>query len=167
MAKEQGKRRDKAKRRNVAFVLLSMLFARRLTRGKGRCLAGPCLFLKSAPCLGEFWRLFSEVVNDYFFANSLEDFFDELDVQRMNLVVVLDFFVGKDNVEGDLVALIDDGSFAGGHFAGVEVEGSWNGFQVLGDAVQQFLRGIGLFWIGPKDDDVREHRWKFQPRRVV
>lgn len=85
----------------------------------------------------------------------------------MNLVVVLDFFVGEDDVEGDLVALIDDGSFAGGHFAGVEVEGARNGFQVLGNAVQQFLRSIGLFGIGPKDDDVRKHRREFQSRRVV
>ena len=85
----------------------------------------------------------------------------------MNLIVVLDFFVGEDDVEGDLVALIDDGSVAGGHFAGVEVEGSRNGVQVLGDAVQQFLRGIGLFGISPKDDDVREHKRRFQPRRAV
>lgn len=117
--------------------------------------------------LGKFWRLLSEVVDDHFFADSLEDFFDELKVQRMNLIVVLNFFVGEDDVEGDLVALIDNGSLAGGHFAGVEVEGSRNGFQVLGDAVQQFLRGMRLVGIGPKNNDVREHKRRFQPRRAV
>ena len=78
--------------------------------------------------MSELWGLFSEVIDDYFFADSFEDFFDKLEVHGMNLVVILDFFVGEDDVEGDLVALIDDGSFAGGHFAGVEVEEARNRF---------------------------------------
>lgn len=167
MAKKQLKRRDKAEKTECCVCLVFDVIRPALGAREGKMFCGAVLVFEKRAASGQFWRLFSEVVNDYFFANSLEDFFDELDVQGMNLVVVLDFFVGKDNVEGDLVALIDDGSFAGGHFAGVEVEGSRNGFQVLGDAVQQFLRGIGLFWIGPKDDNVRKHRKKFQPRRVV
>jgi hypothetical protein len=68
-----------------------------------------------------------EVVHDNFLADAFKDTFDELDVQGMDLVVVLGFFVGKNEVEGDLIRLIHYRAMAGNHFSDVKVERAGDG----------------------------------------
>ena len=95
-----------------------------------------------------------EVVNDDLFADLFEHLFDELDMQRMGLIIVLRFLVGKNQIKRYLVGLVDDGSMAVGHFADVELEHARDWFEELLGALDQF---IGRFWVSrvsPKNDNV-------------
>ena len=95
-----------------------------------------------------------EVVNDHLFADLFEHLFDKLHMQRMGLIIVLRFLVGKNQIKRYLVGLVDDGSMAMGHFADVELEHARNRFEELMSALDQF---IGSFWVSrvsPKNDNV-------------
>ena len=95
--------------------------------------------------------LFPEVVNDDFLADAFEDFLDEIDVHRVDLVFVLGFLVGENNVQSDLVALVHDRAFARSHFADVKAKDTGDGTEILFGPVQEFFGGIGLLGVGPKD----------------
>lgn len=53
-----------------------------------------------------------KIVHHDLLAGLLEDTVNELQVQRVSLVIVLYFLIGEDDVEGDLVRLIDDRAMA-------------------------------------------------------
>ena len=44
-----------------------------------------------------------EIVDDHLLAHALEHAFDELNVERMNLIIVLGFLVRKHEVERNLI----------------------------------------------------------------
>ena len=69
-----------------------------------------------------------EIVNDDLLADGLENLFDELDVGGVILVIVLRFFVAEDDVEGDLVALVDNGAVALRCAADMEMQYAGDGF---------------------------------------
>ena len=99
-----------------------------------------------------------EIVNHDLLADGFENFLHELDVTRVVLVIVLRFFVAEDDVEGDLVALVDDGAVALRGAADVEMQYAWDIFQVFVGASDEFIGGIGESRFGPENDNVRKHR---------
>lgn len=99
-----------------------------------------------------------EVVDDGFGAVGLEDLFDELEMQGMDLVDVLRFFGIESDIERDLIALLHDRAGARHHPAGVEKADSGNRAKVLFRAGNQLFGGIGVCGIGPENDDVTKHR---------
>lgn len=72
----------------------------------------------------------------------------------MLLVIILRFLVGKQDVHADLVGLVDDGTMTGDHLSRVELCHARNGFQIFVSSGEQFIRGLGLSRISPKDDNV-------------
>ncbi len=53
-----------------------------------------------------------KVVNDHFFADRFEDFLDELQVERVHLVIVLRLFAVEHNIERNLIGLVHDRAMA-------------------------------------------------------
>ena len=99
-----------------------------------------------------------EIVDDDFFADRLENFFDEFDVGGVVLVVVLGFLIAKGDVEGDLVGLVDDRAAAFRHAPDMEMEDAGDGLEVFLGAGDKFFNGVGFVGLGPENDYVREHR---------
>lgn len=98
-----------------------------------------------------------EVVNDGAAAEGFEEFLYEFDVEGVELVGVLGWLVGEDEVEGDLIGLVHDGAVAGGHFAGVEVKRAGDGFEIFVHTLEESVGGGGIGGVGPKNDNVRKH----------
>ena len=97
-----------------------------------------------------------EVVNDDLRAVRLERFFDELDVQRMDLIVVLRLLVREHEVQRDLIGLIDHGPVAANHLAHVKAEHAGDGLEVLFATRDEIGGGVGFVRMGPEDDNVTE-----------
>jgi hypothetical protein len=95
-----------------------------------------------------------KIVNQDPLASLLEDAIEEFDMQRVGLILVLRFLVGKDDVERDLVGLIDDRAGAGGHFPGVKMQAARNGAQIFFDSRQEFFGRLGLGRVCPEYDNV-------------
>ena len=72
-------------------------------------------------------------------------------MHRVDLVFVLGFLVRENNVQSDLVALVHDRAFTGSHFADVKAKDTRDRAEILFGPVQEFLGGIGLLGVGPKD----------------
>ncbi len=102
---------------------------------------------------GQTPRLF-KIVNYNPFAGLFEDAVEEFDVQRVGLIIVLRFFVGKDDVERDLVGLIDDRAGAGGHFPGVKMQAARNGAQIFFNSGQEIVGRLRLGRVSPKNNNV-------------
>ncbi len=98
-----------------------------------------------------------KIVNDAAAADFLEHFLDEFDVHRMDLVVILGFFVIEYQVQGGLITLVHDGAMAFHHAAYVEVLHAGNGAQILLCAGNEFIGRLRIVRIGPKNDNVRKH----------
>jgi hypothetical protein len=95
-----------------------------------------------------------KIVHDHLLAGALEDAFDEFDVQRMDLVVVLGFLVRKDDVQRDLVRLVNDRTMAGGHLPDMEMQGAGNSFEIVVNAGNKFVSRAGIAGVSPENDDV-------------
>jgi hypothetical protein len=95
-----------------------------------------------------------EIVDDDLFADLFENAFDELDMEGVDLIIVLSFLVGEEQVEGDLIRLIHDRSMAGDHFAYVKTEDAGNGFEEFICASDEFIGGFGVIGVGPENDNV-------------
>ena len=106
----------------------------------------------------EFVSPLLKIVNDDFFANRFEDFLDEFDVGGVVLVFILRFFVAEDDVEGDLVALVDNGALAFRGAPDMEMEDAGDVFQVFVGAGDEFGGGVRKSRFGPENDNVRKHR---------
>src|SRR5579859_4706270 len=76
---------------------------------------------------------------------------------RVDLVVVLGFFIGKNQVQRHLIRLVDDRSVAGCHLADVKMQNPWDRSQIFISPGDQFVSRVGDTWIGPKNDNVRKH----------
>ena len=72
----------------------------------------------------------------------------------MNLVIILSLFALELDVQRRLVGLINDVAVAGYHLSDVETHNARNWFQVFLGRGDHLIRGVGLAWVGPKDDDV-------------
>ena len=81
----------------------------------------------------------------------------ELEMLRVILIFVLRPFRLKVEIQGDLVTLIDHRAVASRHFPGVEAHHAWNGRKVFFGVRDDFVRGVWLGGISPKDDDMRKH----------
>ena len=82
----------------------------------------------------------------------LKWFLDEFDVERVDLVIVLDFFIWENEVERDLVALVHDGAVAGHHLADVkalhaELFGDGAETPAVGAQVEESVFDFGLFYM--------------------
>jgi hypothetical protein len=75
----------------------------------------------------------------------------------MGLVIVLSLLVGKNQVQGNLVRLVNYRAVAGRHFANVEVKHSGNLPEIFVSPGDQLVGGIGIGRVSPKDNDVRKH----------
>jgi len=95
-----------------------------------------------------------EIVDHALDAVRFEGFLDELKVQRMNLVIILGLLAREDQIQGDLIALVHHRAMAGDHSPDMEVEQTWNGFQISFGPGQQGIGGFRVLRIGPKNDDV-------------
>ena len=62
-----------------------------------------------------------KIVNDDFFNEGFYAVRDELQVLRMDLIIVLRLLVGEDGVKRDLVSLVNDGPRAANHFTDVKM----------------------------------------------
>ncbi len=102
-----------------------------------------------------------EIINHTLGAIGFEGFFDEFEMQRMHLIIVLRLLVWEDQIESDLIGLINDGSMAWDHPAHMKTKHTGDRFQVFFRAGNQFLGGRSFIVFGPKDDNVREHKMKF------
>ena len=82
--------------------------------------------------------------------------FDELQMFRMNLVLILGLLAGEDQVQGDLIRLIHHRTRAANHPAHVKLDDARDGPQVLLATGNEFIGGFGVGGVGPENDDVRE-----------
>jgi hypothetical protein len=95
-----------------------------------------------------------KIVNHHLFDQPPHVFFHELDVLRMHLKIVLGLLVRKNEVQRDLVTLLDHRTMAGHHFADVKLHHARDVFEQLVRAGEEFIRGIRVGRISPKNDDV-------------
>jgi hypothetical protein len=102
-------------------------------------------------------RYLRKVVNNDLLANRIESFLDELLMEGMILIIVLGLFVLKDDVQSNLVALIDDGPVTSYHLPYMEADDPWDGLKVAFRAGNQFISGLRIGRVGPKDDNMRKH----------
>lgn len=70
----------------------------------------------------------------------------------MELVIVLGFFVWENEVEGDLVALVNNGPMAGNHSADMKSEEARDGLEIFEGACDELVSGGGFIVFGPKND---------------
>ncbi len=99
------------------------------------------------------WEL-CKVENLHLFADAFEDCFDELNVQGVQLIIVLRFLVGKNQIKGDLIRLVDNRPVAGHHGADVKMEHAGDRFEELICPFNQFGGGGRISGISPKDNNV-------------
>jgi len=98
-----------------------------------------------------------KIVNDDFFADWFEDFFNKFNVHRVRLVIVLGFLAFKDDIECNLVGLVDHGPMARRHPADVKMQDSREGFEMTIGPVDEFVGSLWVGWISPKDHNMRKH----------
>lgn len=98
--------------------------------------------------------LLCEVEDGGALAVGFEDFFHKVDVQGMDLVGFLGGFVGKQQMKGDLVALIDDIAVARNHAADMKALREGDRAEVFLGTGDKGVGGVGDFGPGPEDDDV-------------
>ena len=72
----------------------------------------------------------------------------------MRLIIVLRFFVRESNRERDLISLFHDGTMAFRHFANVKMKDAGDGFQILLNAGEQFVRCVRVLRIRPENNNV-------------
>jgi hypothetical protein len=75
----------------------------------------------------------------------------------MILIGVLSVFRLKLDVQTDVVTLINDGTMARRHQAGVKTDDSGNRREVFLCACQHFIRRVGYRRVRPKDYDMGKH----------
>ena len=78
-------------------------------------------------------------------------------MQRMDLIVVLAFLVGENEVERHLVGLFHHRTRAGNHPPDMELDHARNRLEIFLRPGQELIGGVRVVRIGPEDDDVREH----------
>lgn len=100
-----------------------------------------------------------EVVHDDLFHEGFDAVGDKFEVLGMDLVIVLGLFAGEDGAEGDLIGLIHDRAGAAHHFADMELGDAGDVLEIFISAGDDLVGSIGLGGIGPKNDDVREHKY--------
>jgi hypothetical protein len=98
-----------------------------------------------------------EIVNGDLFADAFENLLNEINVQRMHLIIVLRLLGRENEIERDLIGLIHDGAMAANHFADVKLQHARNGLEILIGPGDQFFRRVGLRRIRPENDYVRKH----------
>jgi hypothetical protein len=98
-----------------------------------------------------------KIVDDRLLAGALENFFDKLDVLRVDLIGLLRRLAGKNQVQRDLISLIHDRAWTGRHFTDVKLNDAGNRLEIFVGTGDQFVGGVRQRRVGPEDDDVREH----------
>ena len=98
-----------------------------------------------------------KIVNDHFLADRFENFLDELQMQRVLLVVVLRFIAVEDNVERHLLGLVHHRPMAPGHLADMKMNNARERRQKFPGSGDQFVRGLRIGRVGPENHDVRKH----------
>ena len=72
-----------------------------------------------------------KIVNHNFFTNAFENFFDEINVERVHLVIVLRLLAGENQIQRNLIGLIHHRAMAAGHLADVKMQHAWDRFEIL------------------------------------
>ena len=107
--------------------------------------------------IGSFLPGLLEVVNDHLLSDRFEDFLDELQMQRVHLVIVLRLFAGEHDIERDLIRLVHHWAMARYHLADMKMNDARDRRQILLRTRDEFVRGLGLGWGSPKNHDMGEH----------
>jgi len=95
-----------------------------------------------------------KIIHHHFLARFLKDSFDKLNMHRMDLVIVLGFLVGKDQIQGDLVGLVYDRPMAGGHLSDMVMQYAGDRFQKFIRSGDQLVGRVRVAWIRPKYNNV-------------
>jgi hypothetical protein len=95
-----------------------------------------------------------KIVNDAAGAVRLENLFDEFDVLRVCLVIVLRFFAVEGDIQRDLVALLDHRPLARHHSANVKMNDAWLDTEIFFRAGDECIGSFRVFGFRPKNDDV-------------
>ena len=95
-----------------------------------------------------------EVVNDGLLAAGLEDLFNKLQMERVNLVGLFRLLVGENEVQCDLVALVHDAALAGRHSADMKAQNALDRTKVAFRPGKQLLGGVRDFRAGPENDNM-------------
>jgi len=112
----------------------------------------PCCATTALPVQISFCRLFEIVYNEL--REKRLTLLHEFEVLRMDLVFILSLFVSELNVQRHLVGLINNVAMAGRHLSDVEIHNTRDWRQVFLGCDGHVIRGVGLTWIGPKDNYV-------------
>ena len=101
--------------------------------------------------------LLLKIVYHDLFDVGFDVFRHELEMLRMDLVIVLRFFAREGGVQGDLVSLIHHRARTAGHFPDMEFHDARNVFEVFVGAGDDLIRRIGISRVRPENDNMREH----------
>ncbi len=98
-----------------------------------------------------------KIVNDNFLHQRLHVFLNKFEMLWMDLIIVLRFLVGKNQVQRHLITLFHHRAMAERHFTNVKVKHAGNAFQIFVRAGHQFISSLRVGRIGPEYNDVRKH----------
>ena len=98
-----------------------------------------------------------KIVNHDLLDVGFDVFRHELEMLRVDLIVVLGLFAGEGGVQGELITLIDYRAGAADHFTDMEFHDAGNVFEVFVGAGYDLIRRIGIRRVRPENDNMREH----------